>query len=261
MMNPLPVFISIPHGGTQIPRELQDRVCLSPKDLFDDSDAYTPEIYHLGDAVAGVMCADIARACIDLNRAPDDVPPHNPDGVVKSQTCYGKQIYQSGLEPGAALTEMLLKTYYAPYHRHIQHILRKKRAAIDVALDCHSMAAEGPEISPDKGRRRPLVCLGNAHGQSCSHVMINTMALCFRQAFSLQEYDVSINRPFAGGYITRTYGGHPLPWIQVELNRSLYFRPPFFDRNTRSINKGRLLELRGMFEDALCLFFKNRLIA
>ena len=35
-MEKLPVLISIPHGGTQIPEELNEFICITEKDLFDD---------------------------------------------------------------------------------------------------------------------------------------------------------------------------------------------------------------------------------
>ena len=40
-MNKLPVLISIPHGGTEIPKEIVDRVCITAKDQFEDGDALT----------------------------------------------------------------------------------------------------------------------------------------------------------------------------------------------------------------------------
>ena len=35
----LPVIISIPHGGVNVPHELRDRVCLNPDDVLKDSDS------------------------------------------------------------------------------------------------------------------------------------------------------------------------------------------------------------------------------
>lgn len=257
-MEELPVLLSIPHGGMDIPAELEDRIVLSAADIFEDIDPYTREIYDLGDSVTHVVSTAYPRTFVDLNRAPDDLPPDNPDGVVKSHTCYGKTIYQSGMEPDSDLKDTLLEKYYFPYHNEIERLSNSKDPAIALALDCHSMAAVGPAISPDRGKKRPMVCLGNAHGRSCSQEAAAAMAACFRRAFSLEENDVTINRPFAGGYITRRYGGHPLPWIQVELNRDLYLRETFFNRRTLSVDKSRILEIRQMFEEALRLYCGNQ---
>jgi N-formylglutamate deformylase len=86
MMEMLPVLISIPHGGRMMPDELRERVCLNYDELFADGDAFTDEIYDLGNRAACVIKAEIARAFVDLNRAPNDLPPHNTDGVIKSHT-------------------------------------------------------------------------------------------------------------------------------------------------------------------------------
>jgi len=50
-MKRFPVLISIPHGGDQIPVEIADRVCLSKREVFDDIDAFTRDIYDLGGKV------------------------------------------------------------------------------------------------------------------------------------------------------------------------------------------------------------------
>ena len=119
-MQQFPVLISIPHGGTNIPPELINRVCIQPKDIFDDMDPFTREIYDLEPWVMQAIDTDIARAFVDLNRAPDDLPPKNPDGIIKSMTCYKKPIYIKGKEPDEPLRKILIEQYYLPYHRKIQ---------------------------------------------------------------------------------------------------------------------------------------------
>ena len=251
-MREIPIILSIPHGGTRIPEELKQLVCISGIDLFDDIDPYTREIYDLGTKVVDVVKADIARAFVDLNRAKNDLPPHNPDGVIKTKTCYGKPIYnQESLDH--RLIYHLIKEYYEPYHQQIQN--RLIQTDIELALDCHSMAPVGPQIAPDTGKKRPLICLGNVHGQSCSNETVERLAECVRKAFSLDSEEVTINSPFSGGYIARTYGNNPIPWIQVELNRALYLDPKWFNRKYIRMAKGRLKELNQMFEIALKQFF------
>lgn len=255
-MKPLPVLLSIPHSGLYTPRELIDRTYIENDDLLDDSDAFTREIYDLGKKVKHVVATDIARAFVDVNRAPSDRPPANPDGVVKDTTCYGCPIYIPGREPDAGMVKKLLKRYYYPYHARLRQAL--KNPSLELALDCHSMASIGPAISPDAGQERPAICLGNLHGKTCSREMLHKLADSFRLAFSLGEDEVGINQPFAGGYIARSSGTRSTPWVQVELNRNLYLREPWFDRRQLTVEKGRLRELNSMFETALQCFFDKK---
>ena len=257
-MKKFPVLISIPHGGTRVPPELMDRICIEERDIVEDMDPFTRQIYDLESWVMETVTTDIARAFIDLNRALDDLPPKNPDGVVKSVTCYKKPIYKQGMEPDKALVKTLIDLYYRPYHRRLRQLaFRNKELAL--ALDCHSMAEHPPPIAPDSAQeKRPLICLGNNHDQACDRHTVETLATCFREAFELEEADVTINQPFAGGYITRSHGKHPLPWVQVELNRSLYLSDPWYDPVNAQIDQCRLLELNAKFHLALELFFSEK---
>ncbi len=245
----LPVLLSIPHGGTRIPEELRHRVCITPHDLFDDSDALTVDIYDLGAGVARVVKADIARAFVDLNRSPDDRPPRNPDGVVKTATCFNRPIYVAGREPGTALTERLLEQYHAPYHAELAEAAADP--SIKLALDCHSMLNVAPPIGRDHGQARPLFCLSNRDGATAPMELLERLAVAFVQAFEVPREQISLNDPFKGGYITETQGGGRLPWIQVEMNRCFYLDEPWFDRNTLRVDPGRIAELRDRFRGAL----------
>lgn len=257
-MQQIPVLISIPHGGLDIPEELINRVCIKPEDIFLDMDPFTQEIYDLDPWVIEVLTTDIARAFVDLNRAVDDLPPQNPDGIIKSMTCNKKPIYLKGKEPGESLRQTLIERYYHPYHRKAREIIGKNNE-VKLALDCHSMAAEPPPIAPDKAnkksKKRPLICLGNAHGQACDPVIVKKLAKCFCKAFFLEEKDVTINQPFSGGYITRIHGNNPIPWVQVEINRSLYLTSPWSYPSTRQVDNYRLMELNDMFKKTLELYF------
>lgn len=252
-MAALPVLLSIPHGGLDVPEEIGDRVAIDAHDVHDDIDPFVRELYDLGPAVRYVVSTSTARTFVDLNRARDDRPPKNPDGVVKTLTCVGKTVFSPGREPGAAITRTLLERYYEPYHERLRRAMQDP--ALRLALDCHSMQEVGPVISPDRGRRRPVFCLGNAHGAACPQEIVQRFADCVRHAFDLQEDDVAVNEPFSGGYITRAYGGHPLPWIQVEMNRSLYLAPPWFERETLSMDRKRLTEINQRFGTAIRRFF------
>lgn len=253
-MSKLPVLISIPHGGTEIPPELASRVCITPKDQFEDGDALTREIYAIKDVLLCVE-GNIARAFVDLNRDVSDLPPKNPDGVVKSMTCLGKPIYQPGQELDKDLTEAVIKKYYLPYHELIRRNLDSSNE-IEFMLDCHTMEAVGPQISPDPGETRPKFCLGSNFGESCPKEIAQRMADCIRTAFELKKEDVVIDAPFSGGHITRTYGNKPIPCLQIEMNRVLYLSDPWFDKESLTVLPERLEELKGNFFQTLKFFFE-----
>ena len=244
---PLPILVSVPHGGTETPPEVSDRVSASAADVFEDGDAFTPEIYAVSELVGHHQVARIARAFVDLNRAVDDRPPSNPDGVVKTATCFDRPIYREPLDN--ALIEQLIARYHVPYHATLSE--RARGGDLVLGLDCHSMAAIPPPVAPDSGTPRPLFCLSNGEGQTCDDDTLRRLAAAITRAFECSEDDVQLNRPFRGGYITRRHGRNPLPWIQIEMNRSLYLAAPWFDPETRTVAARRLDELQERFARAL----------
>ncbi len=240
-----PCLISIPHGGTKIPEEVKDLILISERDILEDGDAFVQELYSV-EAVS-IVKTDIARAFVDPNRAPDDLPPENPDGVVKTYTCFGKKVYRKF--PERKTIERLLEKYYYPYHRRIKEELKREKVLI--AFDCHSMAPTPPSIAPDTGKR-PLICLGDYHGRACPPALTELLAECFREVFRFPRDKVKINEPFAGGYITQTYGMNPKPWIQIEINRELYM-----DWKELRKDERKLSDVRGGFRRTLSLFFER----
>jgi N-formylglutamate deformylase len=254
MQESYPLLISVPHGGDKIPSEVEGKLRLDINDLIEDSDAFTKTIYDIGNRARSVICADILRAVVDPNRAPDDLPPANPDGVVKSHTCYNKKIYKDEFHKDAQLIDTLLTRYYSEYHNRIKkEVLRDD---IDIAFDCHSMASKAPEIAPDRGMDRPVINLGNNYGKSCDYATTEKLAGAFRHIFKLENYHVTINEPFAGGFITRIYGKRPVPWIQIEMNRCLYLDDRWFNPAGMEINANRLIVMNSRFKRVVEMFFE-----
>jgi N-formylglutamate amidohydrolase len=206
-MDRLPLLISVPHAGLKIPPEVAHLNRLTPQQIAEDGDEGAREIYAvLQPQVVHFVTADIGRPFVDLNRAEDDI---RKDGVVKTHTCWDVPVYQEPLTP--ALIETLLERYHRPYHRRLTAL-----AAGDavLAVDCHTMAAQGPPVGPDPGVERPQVCLGNADG-SCPQEWLEGLQACFQRRFS---GEVTLNTPFSGGWITR-FHGREMPWVQLELSR------------------------------------------
>lgn len=251
----LPVLLSIPHGGMRTPGELRSRLAIGREEIFEDIDGFTPQIYDLSGKVRHVVKADIARTFVDLGRAPTDLPPDNPDGVIKSHTCFGKTIFKTGQEPTVEETASLLERYYFPFHNRLQKTILQDQASLVLCIDCHSMAETGPRIAPDTGKKRPLFCLGTRFGASVSDEMAGRLKTCIAEAFEIDGENVAVDKPFAGGYITRHYGNNPVPWIQIEMNRCLYMRKPWFDRGSLKVASDRIRELNSSFGRALEAFF------
>lgn len=245
----LPILISIPHGGTEIPPEIRHGVGLSARDLLDDSDSFTGEIFDLGSEVAQVVKADTARAFVDPNRDRNDLPPANPDGVVKTATCLGRGIYSPGFQQTPRLTQVLIDRYYEPYHARLRELV--KLEGLKLALDCHSMLPYPPSMAPDVERPRPTFCISNNDGATCPHAWMEELALALASAFEVGLGEIGMNDPFKGGFITRSYGMRPLPWIQVEINRSLYLDRQWFDELNLDVDSRRLRDLRSRFSGAL----------
>lgn len=255
-MNRLPFLITVPHGGTRIPDFLADRIALTPKDVFDDIDACTREIYDLSELVMEWKDTDIARPVVDLNRDPQNRPPQYTDGVVKSHTCMNVPVYDPQRPIDDALTEDLLRRYYAPFHAEIESVVTS-RTDLRLAFDCHTMSETAPPVAAEPGKPRPTFCLGNQYGDTCPNTVAETLARCIRKVFELEEEEVTLNEPFAGGYITKTYGNKPIPWIQIEMNRKLYLHPSWFDAERLTVDPGRLKFLRDRMREALVLFHET----
>ncbi len=250
---PLPILLSIPHGGDRVPPEAAPHSALRPRDIFSDGDACTREIYDLGRAVAAVQQTDIARAVVDLNRPPTALPPAQPDGVVKSLTADRVPVWKHGAGPDAALTQTLLTRYWRPYHQRLEQLAA--RPEVRLALDCHSMAEYAPAIAPHPGEPRPRFCLSNANGQTAPAALLHELAQALSQSFHCPPDQIHLNDPFQGGHITRRHGqrykeGGP-PWIQIEMNRNWYLSEPWFHPATQQVNPQRLQTLRHQFQTAL----------
>ncbi len=249
----LPVLLSIPHGGDRVPPEAAAATALNAADIFSDGDACTREIYDLGDQVAAVQQATIARAFVDLNRGIDVRPPDQPDGVVKSLTADRIPVWRHGGAPADELAETLLERYWHPYHRRLEALADSPD--LRLGIDCHSMAAVAPAIAPRPGEPRPLFCLSNANGDTAPDELLRELADALADSFECDRADILLNDPFQGGFITRWHGRRfasgGLPWLQIEMNRSWYLAEPWYDASTQTVQPQRLRELNQRMRAAL----------
>jgi N-formylglutamate deformylase len=260
-MTPLPILVTVPHGGIACPPEAA--VCrLSSYQFALDGDTWVRELFDLRGAVAAFMDTPVPRAVIDLNRAPEDRPPANPDGVVKSVTVDGTQVWPEQNGPPADLTELLIDRYHTPWHQEVA--AQSASPGLVLGIDCHTMLAFAPRGS---GIPRPLICLGNRGDLSgrptdepltapedLTHLLLDNLIAAFRHLdvdVEVEKPPMRLNDPFRGGYISRHHAAHtPLPWIQLELSRALYL-PPHFGPIPGDSEMSRLKDLQGKVIAAL----------
>ncbi|OPX69188.1 MAG: N-formylglutamate amidohydrolase [Methanoregulaceae archaeon PtaB.Bin056] len=226
----LPLLISIPHGGVGVPDEAAERVALEPPALLYYSDPSSGRLFGFRERVRALVSATVSRVIVDLNRPPYHLPPRRRDGVVKFRTSLGDPVWKDGMQPDIQAIHGLLLRHYFPYHAEIDMLLEREEIA--VALDCHSMVPVGLPGQPDEGKKRPLICLGNNGDRSgnprrgglctCPPEWVRRLAGIFREHFP-GEGSVALNHPFSGGFISNAHYWHKgIPWVQIEVNRSLY---------------------------------------
>jgi formiminoglutamase len=205
----LPVLVSVPHAGLDIPEELRPYNRLTPREIAEDGDQGADEIYNIRDEVSAFVTTPVARAFLDMNRAEDD---RRKDGVVKTHTCWNVPIYET--RPPEEVFSEVIARYHRPYHNRLTELA----ARVVIGIDCHTMAEKGPPVGPDPGRERPLVCIGTGNGSfplEQAESLVQYLAPLFRGL-------VTIDTPFRGGYIVRHHG-RELPWLQLELSRTSVF--------------------------------------
>ncbi|WP_216829709.1 N-formylglutamate amidohydrolase [Alkalihalobacterium elongatum] len=236
----LPIVISVPHGGLMIPTHLIKRCLLTTEEVLLDCDTWSHEIYDFNDLVEEFIDTPIARIVVDMNRDRYDLPPVNPDGVVKTLSVAQKPVWNT--EGGLTIEEIqvLMDDYYTKYHRRIDEAVKNPNVVL--GIDCHTMLDVGPVAIGTKWEKRPLFCLGN-RGSETGHSkgdpitapveMMEKLKRLLEEKFSdyIGEAEgmplVTLNQPFAGGYITKYHGSKGnIPWIQLEINRRMYLPEP-----------------------------------
>ena len=162
----VPLLLSMPHAGTDIPDEVA--AGMAPCALVRaDTDWHLPELYAFADGLgASVLSARWSRYVIDLNRPPEDTnlyPGQDTTGLCPVDTFGRERLYQPGREPDANEVERRLELYWLPYHRQLRAELDRLLAlhGTVVLWDAHSIAAVVPRFFDG---RLPDLNFGTADG-------------------------------------------------------------------------------------------------
>jgi len=239
----LPFVISVPHGSFQIPEDIRSSMALTQREILESTDLGAREVFTQLPVVAALW-SRWSRLVVDLNRDPQQ---RDPKGVVPEVDYYGRDIYRESCHPRKEEVESRLKKYYWPYHRRLKEAI--ERPEIRVLFDCHSLTGIGPQGAPDPLKWRKDIVLGNNGNPkgdvdpSLGHITCPAQTLkMMRTVFDQFGFSVSVNQPYAGGFITTHYGQELAKTgkmaVQIEMNQDL-----FAESETLRLDRNRLADI------------------
>jgi N-formylglutamate amidohydrolase len=230
-----PVVFNSPHSGRDYPERFIAMTRLDRISIRQSEDAWVDELFARAPRLgAPLLRAHFPRAYLDVNREPWELDPDMFEdplsdrfnttsprvaaglGTIARVVAENKPIYRERLLLEDA--RMRIEGIYQPYHAALQKLLSDAIAAFGTALliDCHSM----PRLVRGAERQAPDVVLGDRYGTTCAPAVVDMV----ETAFTAAGLKVARNRPYAGGFATRTYGRphHGVHALQIEISRHLY---------------------------------------
>jgi N-formylglutamate deformylase len=228
----LPLLVSIPHAGIEVPEPVGQRFTVAGRQL-PDTDWYVDQLYAFAaDMGASVIKANYSRYVVDLNRSPDSSSLYatNPTSpVCPAFTFGGDEIYRPGEEPQRAEIAERIGRYWQPYHDCIHQEIERAHERHGFALlwDAHSIASEVPGLFAGV---LPEFNLGTRDDTSCPPAVSNAL---LSSVHADGKYSAVLNGRFKGGYITLKYGqpANRIWAVQLELAQRTYMnessREPF----------------------------------
>ncbi len=239
----LPVLVSIPHAGTELPAEIAASMTESARRL-PDTDWFVDRLYELPVLrETSLIVARTSRYVIDLNRPPSNeslYPGQNTTGLCPLIQFDGTPLYREGTEPTAEEITSRIKGYWQPYHEQIRAELTRLRNehARVLIFDAHSIASQVPRLFSGV---LPDFNFGTNHGATCSPSFQRTI-----EQFAggqLGGYSHAINGRFVGGHITRNYGqpSAGIEGLQLELSQATHL-----DEATRTWDSALAVRLQSV---------------
>ncbi len=236
----LPLIVSFPHTGTDIPQAIEARVTsvwLARK----DADWWVHRLYDFARELgATTVRTSISRTVIDVNRDPSGAslyPGQATTELCPLSTFDGEPLYRQGREPDAGEIASRRKQYFDPYHAALFGEIERLRAAHAqvVLYDAHSIRSRVPRLFEGM---LPNLNIGTNRDSSCDRAL----TLAVERACESPRFSRVTNGRFVGGWTTRHYGSpaRGVHAIQMELACRGYVRepdvpteenwPPGFDR-------------------------------
>jgi N-formylglutamate deformylase len=218
----IPLLISIPHLGTQIPSGIRNQLTDAADDVAD-TDWHLDRLYDFAArAGASVLGARYSRYVVDLNRPASGeslYPGQTTTGLYPTETFRGEALYRNGSGPEQGDAAHRLETYWKPYHARLREELDRLKAEFGAVLlwEAHSIASVLPRLFEGK---LPDLNIGTNSGASCDPAVLDAITATLDD----QPFTWIANGRFKGGYITRAYGQpeQGIHAVQLEMCQSTY---------------------------------------
>ncbi|MGF6807335.1 N-formylglutamate deformylase [Paraburkholderia sp. Clong3] len=219
----LPLLISIPHLGTQIPADIA--VTMTPvAQRTDDCDWHLDRLYAFAKRLgASILTPTYARYVVDLNRPPDGAnlyPGQDTTGLLPVDTFDREPLYRDGHLPDDAEITRRRDAYWKPYHDALTGELAALKAKHGKVLlwEAHSIRSRVPRFFDG---RLPDFNFGTSNGASAAPGLADELAALVGRHGG---YTAIANGRFKGGYITRQYGQpeQGVHAVQLELSQITY---------------------------------------
>jgi N-formylglutamate deformylase len=219
----IPLLISIPHLGTEIPAEIAGEMT-DAAHAVADTDWHLDRLYSFAKgAGASILGARFSRYVIDLNRPPGGeslYPGQTTTGLCPTETFHGEPLYLEGEAPSQDEVRKRLDKYWRPYHEKLRAELdAMKRQFGQVLLwEAHSIASVLPRLFEGK---LPDLNIGTNAGGSCDASILDAIS---SELVGDQPFTWVANGRFKGGYITRAFGqpSDGIHAVQLEMCQSTY---------------------------------------
>ncbi len=222
----VPLVISLPHTGTDIPADMQHAL----RSLWlarKDADWWIETLYDFAAEMdATVIRTTVSRTVIDVNRDPSGVslyPGQATTELCPTTSFDGEPLYLDGQQPDAIEIEKRKTRYFKPYHDLLQEEVTRLRAQHPkvVLYDCHSIRSVIPRLFEGT---LPHFNIGTNSGLACAEALTKSVeAHCVASGL-----EVVVNGRFKGGSITRLNGKPEagVHAIQMELACRAYLDEP-----------------------------------